>query len=71
MVYLHGADVLLLLHAQEDLRILPVIRTTTKMTPEMLALGDQAAFERVVAVLHKPFEVTDLLEQVQRALAQP
>lgn len=69
MPYLDGIDQIKLLSLDDDLKDIPIIVITAKA--RALDGVDEADLkaQRIVDHLYKPFEITDLLAKVDRALA--
>jgi CheY-like chemotaxis protein len=69
MPYLDGIDQIKLLSLDDDLKDIPIIVITAKARAlDGVGEADLKAL-RIVDHLYKPFEITDLLAKVDRALA--
>ena len=67
MPYLDGLDQIKLLSLDEDLKDIPIIVITAK-AGALAGIGNLQAL-RIVDHLYKPFEISDLLDKINRALA--
>ena len=67
MPYLDGLDQIKLLSLDEDLKDIPIIVITAKAGA--LAGIDNLQALRIVDHLYKPFEISDLLDKIHKALS--
>jgi CheY-like chemotaxis protein len=69
MPYLDGLDQIKLLSLDDDLKDVPIIVITAKA--RALDGIDDLKSLRIVDYLYKPFEISDLLDKIKRALDKP
>jgi DNA-binding response OmpR family regulator len=71
MPYLDGVDQMRLLARHETLSRVPVIVVTAKLNPLAGASGDALRALRIAGLVEKPFNIADLLGQIDAVLAEP